>query len=68
MESVQNILRDYNYGEKPDFLFFWGHQPSKTGEITKLYPAGDFCGWCGNQDVCEQNNLKECNPEYMDKD
>lgn len=35
MESVQNILRDYNYGEKSDFLFFWGHQPSKTGEITK---------------------------------
>lgn len=41
---------------------------SKIEEIMKLYPAGDFCGWCGNQDVCEQNNLKECNPKYMYKD
>ncbi len=35
MKTVNDIVQAYKNGEKMDFLFFWGHQPSKTGEITK---------------------------------
>lgn len=35
MKTVHDIVQACRNGEKMDFLFFWGHQPSKTGEITK---------------------------------
>lgn len=32
---MDNLIDDYNKGIDHDYLFFWGHQPSKSGKITK---------------------------------
>ena len=33
--SRQQLAKDYNAGKKLKFLYFWGHQPSADGSITK---------------------------------
>ena len=33
--TIENIRERYNNEEVLDFLFFWGHQPSKDGSIIK---------------------------------
>lgn len=35
MKSVEELIEDEKNGVHHDYLLFWGHQPSKTGEITK---------------------------------
>jgi ribA/ribD-fused uncharacterized protein len=32
--STQQLIEDTKQGTKPNFLFFWGHQPRKDGKIT----------------------------------
>ncbi|MDO4258254.1 MAG: NADAR family protein [Actinomycetaceae bacterium] len=33
--SVEELQRAVNAGKKPDYLFFFGHQPSPNGELTR---------------------------------
>ncbi|HLP12282.1 MAG TPA: NADAR family protein [Flavobacteriales bacterium] len=33
--TIENILQRINSGEKPDFLFFWGHQRAKDGSLIR---------------------------------
>lgn len=33
--NLENTIKAFNKGEEMNFLFFWGHQPSKDGKITK---------------------------------
>ncbi len=33
--SIYSIQKDFKKGERMKYLFFWGHQPSKDGSITK---------------------------------
>lgn len=33
--GINDLLVDYKQGKSMDYLFFWGHHPSKNGEITK---------------------------------
>lgn len=33
--SIYSIQKDFKKGEKMKYIFFWGHQPSKDGSITK---------------------------------
>ena len=35
METREDLIAARAAGEARDFLFFWGHKPSATGEITK---------------------------------
>lgn len=35
MLDLENLRQRCLNGEHFDFLYFWGHQPSKTGEVTK---------------------------------
>lgn len=35
MKSVKDLIEEENNGVHHEYLLFWGHQPSKTGEITK---------------------------------
>lgn len=60
MKTVNDIVQAYKNGEKMDFLFFWGHQPSKTGEITKSC----FSQWW-MQDFSENENVYCCAEQYM---
>lgn len=33
--SLKDLIKEYNSGNRIKYIFFWGHQPSKTGELTK---------------------------------
>jgi ribA/ribD-fused uncharacterized protein len=33
--TIESIQREFNKGKNLKYLFFWGHQPSKDGNITK---------------------------------
>ena len=33
--NLQKLEKNHLKGKKQKFLFFWGHQPSKDGSITK---------------------------------
>lgn len=33
--SLESLQKDFQKGKKIKYLFFWGHQPSKDGSITK---------------------------------
>lgn len=33
--DLEILRKRYANGERFDFLYFWGHQPSKTGQVTK---------------------------------
>jgi ribA/ribD-fused uncharacterized protein len=35
IESINTLLTAIDAGFQPKYLFFWGHQPSKNGQITK---------------------------------
>lgn len=39
--SVEQLIQKMNRKERPKFLFFWGHQPSKDGSIS----ASCFSQW-----------------------
>lgn len=60
MKTVNDIVQAYKNGEKMDFLFFWGHQPSKTGEITKSCLSQ---WWM--QEFSENGNMYSCAEQYM---
>lgn len=40
---VENLRSRFNRGERLKYVFFWGHQPSKNGDIT----AACFSQWYG---------------------
>ena len=54
--DIKKITRDYNSGKKQKFLFFWGHQPSKDGILTKSvfsqWWKSDFYDIRGNHKYC----------------
>lgn len=60
MKTAHDIVQAYRNGEKMDFLFFWGHQPSKTGEITKSCLSQ---WWM--QDFEEKGDAYCCAEQYM---
>lgn len=33
--TIEQIRKRYNSGEQLEYVYFWGHQPSKNGRITK---------------------------------
>lgn len=33
--NIEQLSKAIEQGEKPNFYYFWGHQPSKTGKMTK---------------------------------
>ena len=33
--TIESIQKEFNQGKKMKYIFFWGHQPSKDGSITK---------------------------------
>ena len=35
MQNRQQLISAINEGLEPKYLYFWGHTPSPTGEITK---------------------------------
>jgi len=35
MQNRQQLIIAINEGLEPKYLFFWGHTPSSTGEVTK---------------------------------
>lgn len=57
---MDNLINDYNNGNELDYIFFWGHQPSKSGRITKSC----FSQWwkCEFSDEDEDYN---CAEQYM---
>lgn len=60
MKTVQDIAQAYKNGEKMGLLFFWGHQQSKTGKITKSCLSQ---WWM--QDFSENGNVYCCAEQYM---
>ena len=58
--NIKELKKNYLKGKKQKFLFFWGHQPSKDGSITKTC----FSQWW--KSVFIENERKYCCMEqYM---
>ena len=57
---MEKLRKEYNAGEKLKFLFFWGHQPSKDGSISKSC----FSQWW-KSDFLENMDLYCCTEQYM---
>ena len=58
--NIKELKKNYLKGKKQKFLFFWGHQPSKDGSITKTC----FSQWW--KSVFIENGRKYCCMEqYM---
>ena len=58
--NLEKLRKEYNAGEKLKFLFFWGHQPSKDGSISKSC----FSEWW-KSDFLENMDLYFCTEQYM---
>lgn len=58
--NLEKLRKEYNAGEKLKFLFFWGHQPSKDGSISKSC----FSQWW-KSDFLENMDLYCCTEQYM---
>ena len=58
--NLEKLRKEYNAGEKLKFLFFWGHQPSKDGSISKSF----FSQWW-KSDFLENMDLYCCTEQYM---
>lgn len=58
--SIEYIHGKLNESEKLDYLFFWGHQPSKKGNITKTC----FSQWWKSE-FCIDEDEYYCMEQYM---
>lgn len=58
--SLENIKQDHRSGKKNKYIYFWGHQPSKNGEITKTC----FSQWWKSDFVIDGDKYC-CMEQYM---
>lgn len=60
MKNLNELKKIYNSAKKMKFIFFWGHQPSKDGSITKSC----FSQWW-KADFIVDNTKYYCMEQYM---
>ena len=57
---LKDLINDYKSRKKLKYIFFWGHQPSRSGEITKTC----FSQWWKCKFI-EDGNEYNCAEQYM---
>ncbi len=58
--SIESLQKDFSVGKKINDLFFWGHQPSADGSITKTC----LSQWWKSDFTIDTNNYC-CMEQYM---
>ncbi|AWI04220.1 NADAR family protein [Clostridium drakei] len=58
--TIDNLKQDFQKGKRIKYLFFWGHQPSKDGSITKTC----LSQWWKANFVVDENSYC-CMEQYM---